>query len=295
MARYERLINDAASPLNGAINDTVTSITVDDGSVFPSEGDVRLQIDTETVIMTHRTTNTLTVVRGADGSTAASHSDNAEVRTVASAGQWDKVLDDLWAGASVRPPHIVQNEDGSDLVAADFSWVNQGTASLSDTAYGGLTMNIPADSGTDQRLAYISAPTAPWVFIGHFMFGLGYDTTSDWGSFMIRESASSKFYSCRFGPFGGTNSLLIQAFTSPTSGATNYSLLPMSENRIWYKIEDDNTDLTFSHSWDGVNWHEVFSHARGTFFTTGPDQIGLIGNGGGGSDWHIHISSFHFE
>ena len=64
--------------LNGAINDAVTTITVDSTADFPSAG--QITIGSEKVTYSGVTTTTFTgCVRGANGTAAASHSDNAEV------------------------------------------------------------------------------------------------------------------------------------------------------------------------------------------------------------------------
>lgn len=92
--------NNAKTTLNGAINSSVTTIVVTDGSVFPSLGgsdyfymtleDVNLL--NEVVKVTARSTNTLTVVRAQDGTTAKAFStaDKAEGRVCAA------VLTDLF-------------------------------------------------------------------------------------------------------------------------------------------------------------------------------------------------------
>ena len=64
--------------IDGAINDSVTSVTVDDGDFF-RVGDL-LRFNDEIVEVTAISTNDLTIRRGLHGSTAASHSDNAVIR-----------------------------------------------------------------------------------------------------------------------------------------------------------------------------------------------------------------------
>ena len=93
--------NNAKTTLNGAITDSATSIVVVDGSVFPTLGggdyfymtleDVSL--NREIVKVTARSTNTLTVVRAQNGTTARafSNADKAEGRMVTG------ILDDLAA------------------------------------------------------------------------------------------------------------------------------------------------------------------------------------------------------
>lgn len=92
--------NNAKTTLNGAHNSSTTTITVVDGSVFPTLGAgdyfyMTLEdtsLNNEIVKVTARSTNTLTVVRAQNGTTAKSFStaDKAEGRLVAA------VLDDLF-------------------------------------------------------------------------------------------------------------------------------------------------------------------------------------------------------
>jgi len=63
----------------GGISATATSVTVDSTSGFPSEG--RVIIDSEVMTYTNKTSTTLTgLTRGAEGTTAATHADDATVR-----------------------------------------------------------------------------------------------------------------------------------------------------------------------------------------------------------------------
>lgn len=63
--------------LNGAINSSVTTVTLDpDHGVDPGEV---LAVDSEQLYVVAVSENTLTVERGVNGTTAASHSDNADV------------------------------------------------------------------------------------------------------------------------------------------------------------------------------------------------------------------------
>lgn len=64
--------------LNGAINDSVTTITVDSTADFASSGSIR--INEEIITYTGKTSTTFTgCTRGAEQTTAASHVDNADV------------------------------------------------------------------------------------------------------------------------------------------------------------------------------------------------------------------------
>jgi hypothetical protein len=81
------VIPSVANQLDGAINNSVTTITVDSTTSFPATG--RIDIDTELITYTGKTATTFTgCTRGANGSTAASHSDNAIVTNATSWEDW---------------------------------------------------------------------------------------------------------------------------------------------------------------------------------------------------------------
>lgn len=80
----EQFVNNVATTLNGAINNSVTSITITSATGFPSTGNFRIVIDTEIMLVTARSGTTLTVSRGAEGTSAASHLDLADVTVILS-------------------------------------------------------------------------------------------------------------------------------------------------------------------------------------------------------------------
>lgn len=78
--------NNASTLLNGAINNAVTSITVDSAATFPQSGNYRIIIDSEIMLVTGgQGTTTWTVTRAQESTTGASHSDNAPVTHVLTA------------------------------------------------------------------------------------------------------------------------------------------------------------------------------------------------------------------
>lgn len=96
----ERFANNADSTLNGAINNSTTSIVVADGSSFPSVGDFRLLLgsdpDTgEIVLVTARSSNTLTVIRGQESTAAQSWIDGTTVTHILTKGAIESLRDTL--------------------------------------------------------------------------------------------------------------------------------------------------------------------------------------------------------
>jgi hypothetical protein len=82
----ELFTNNASTTLNGAINNSVTSLVLTSASLFPASGNFRIRIDDEIILVTAISGATCTVARGQEGTTAASHADLATVRHVLTAG-----------------------------------------------------------------------------------------------------------------------------------------------------------------------------------------------------------------
>src|SRR3954471_18219366 len=83
----EQFSNFATTTLNGAIDNAVTSIVVTSATPFPSSAQYRITIDTEIMTVTGGAgTTTWTVTRGAESTTAASHSNGAAVSHTLTSG-----------------------------------------------------------------------------------------------------------------------------------------------------------------------------------------------------------------
>jgi hypothetical protein len=305
----ELFANNAADQLDGGIDASQTSITVDDGSVFPSTGNFRIIIDDELMIVSDRSSNTLTVVRGAEGTTGASHLDDAPVTHVITADALDRVGKDnvmLW-GASTFPPlnKLVGTDGKTILTSADFTWQNQGGATVADLA-GTMAMRLPPSGSNQIRSLLRSTPSAPWTWISAvnvtcFADDDGAQNVNQ--GVCLRESSSSKLY--LFG-WNRSNTATPRIYLEKWNNDTTFASVAYKITKpiffgplLWFKIEDNNTNVIFSIGSDGVEWFQVFSESRTTFMSsTGPNQYGLSGNNGSnssGSDSVIRLVHSHTE
>ena len=135
--RREQFKNDGQTTLNGTISDSVTSVVVADGSVFPAGGDFRILIDDELMLCTARSTNTLTVARAQEGTTNVSHADAALVNHVVSQGGLQSYLrdnDPLFD--TDRPAFRIMDASQNRLMASDFTILNWGGTDLAATDTG---------------------------------------------------------------------------------------------------------------------------------------------------------------
>ena len=65
--------NFALTTLNGAIDNLTTTVTVTDASTIPAGAGFTIRVDSEQMVVVSKALNVLTVTRGANGTTAASH------------------------------------------------------------------------------------------------------------------------------------------------------------------------------------------------------------------------------
>lgn len=126
----ELFANSASSTLNGAIDNVQTTLVVTSASLFPAAvaglSQFRLLCETELMLVTLVAGTTFTIVRGIEGTTAASHADTTAVYCIVTQG----ALQQLKADAQ------------GWITALDFDFTAYGTVALAtDTTYtiGGLT------------------------------------------------------------------------------------------------------------------------------------------------------------
>ncbi len=149
--------------LNGAINDSTTTIVLTDASQFPSSGTSFIRIGTEDIKYTGVSGNTLTgVERGGRSTTAASHSDGATVTNTTDFVAWgeaasgDLVLEPgMWSLDNFGDRAICLIHDG-----ACFSW-DSSTSAATDTR-----ATIISGAPTASRHMVVSTPDRHLVFFG---------------------------------------------------------------------------------------------------------------------------------
>lgn len=128
----ELLVNNATTTLNGGINNSVTSVVVTSGAVFPATGNFRILVDTELMLVTARSSDTLTVTRGIEGTAAASHSDLAAVSAVLTAAGFRQYLSDhgliTYCLGDLKPTtpgtYDEEFEGVADTLPSNWSWAS---------------------------------------------------------------------------------------------------------------------------------------------------------------------------
>ena len=151
------------STLDGTINSSATSMTLAESGAFPSSGTV--EIDDERITYTGNDTGTEILsglTRGADNTTAASHSDGATVTDIADYTKWGASQ----TGDIVTAPGLWSLDNyGNTLVAtifdgATFEWNSNATDASSTRA------TLLANAPTAAIKTLVSTPDRHLIFLG---------------------------------------------------------------------------------------------------------------------------------
>ena len=149
--------------LNGAINDSVTTLTLTDASLFPNTGTNFIIIGSEEISYTGVSGNTLTgLTRGVAGTTAASHSDGATVTNSTDYIAWGEAA----SGDLIIEPGMWSIDNFGDKAIclihnnAVFEW----DSSLSNATTTRAT--IISGAPTASRHMVVSTPDRHLVFYG---------------------------------------------------------------------------------------------------------------------------------
>ena len=304
--------NLASTTLAEDLDDSETDVDVASAMGF-SGGDFRILVESEIMKVTGVSGTTLTVERGQEGTSAAAHSNGADVKHILTVGaldardQNDLAAYDAYASrpAAGTPGRIFLPNDGLFLerdngsvwekfgpiwpmtppVAADFgTWVNQGSAAISDNKGAVFLQSGPATSGENLRCCVKAYPGAAFTVDMAFMFNAwGYGSSYSTCGLCIRESTGGKIVT--FGAAGGSSSLEVRGvkYNSATSVSGDTTGWPSNRHcydssLMFLRYYDDfsaNRVISFSH--DGINWTQMVSISRTDFFT--PNQIGIFVNG----------------
>lgn len=162
------------------------------------------------------------------------------------------------------------NKEITDPSIPSWSWLNQGTATLT-TSNGAQTITTTGTSGNpDIKARYISAPGTPYTVtaciemnvtnVNYTRAGIGF-----------RESATSKITTINMVQGSSVN---VDYWNTEIS----YGSSPVQKNwvvdrYIWLKISNNGTNLTYSVSKTGDVYIDLSTTTLTAFFTTGPDQI----------------------
>lgn len=310
----ELLANNAASTLNAGIDSSQTTLVVASATGFPTTGNFRIKIDSEYMLVTGVSGTTFTVTRAIESSTGASHSSGASVDHILTKAGVEEYLADRvatgtlsslpTAGIKGRLYHptdapYLYRDTGSvweawgphykftPVIDANYSWVNQGAATLSMANGVARLSAAGTGTGSDNFIMRVkTVPTAPYTVTMAFMPTFGEGGYNGAG-LILRESGSGKFATLgvawRLGgvTWSGTATanqslhLHLDKYNSATSYNSSYIQKGYSQFGAlhWMRLVDTNTNREYYLSGDGYTWSKVGTIGRTDYIT--PNQIGF--------------------
>lgn len=300
----EQYANNAKTTLNGAINNSTTSITVTDGSVFPSSGDYRLKVDSELMLCTARSGNTLTVTRGIESTTAASHSDLAQISLVltkqsfinlltegsqkgarssrpvsAQTGTWyyptDYGLPSRYNGSSWDVFHPLVGRFVNTPVISDFTWDSQGNALAYDR--DGIYLTQTFTGATNNHSMLYKTPGTTYTMTCGFSLGGSNSQFLGVGLF-AKENSTGKIitWSYRQEPRIQADYWTTATSYSSTLGQVGANGVNITGCPIWSRLQRTGSNRIFSWSINGYDWSQAFSPtAHNDHITGNEDRVGV--------------------
>lgn len=323
----EQLKNSTVSTLASGMDGSQTTLSVASASSFPTAGVFTVIVDNEIMKVTGVSGTTLTVVRGQEGTSAASHSTSAAVTRV----DTQRSLEDLRAefitsgtfsslsqgrkGRLYLPSDsmLAVYDDGSALnylgpeihmmkpfVTGSFTWSNQGTGTVTDL--NGVTiLTAPARTPDSLRMLEINLPAAPWSVLMCLTSPMPQARYLTAGPHM-RESGTGKIRTFGFASTGaspGDGYIENINWTNNTTYLSDSSFWPNSmlgngRELFWHKLFYDGTNIYYSvgPTKDCLAIYDV--RAKNYHFTTAPDKVGIHTNSNAaGADSILNI--YHWE
>lgn len=296
----ERFSNQAVTTLSAAIaTPTVTSCTVIDASAFPATGTFRIKIDGEILLVSAVVGTTFTITRGVENTTAATHSNGANVihlltKASLEARVANRFVSDLYANkpAAGIKGRLFMPTDGIFLEYDDgtawhkygpcqrlkappqtgWTWFNQGNATVTYTG-GAMILQDPDADTTSPQVRGLIRPLGEGKTILTTAFTTSGIVTANWyGGIIMHGGGSaegSEFYLWGLDMQSGTSYPALQfvPFTSPTAAASapSFDGRTLWPSRLfWFRFVMDGDNKRYYFSQDGVHWIQWYSHSTYT-------------------------------
>lgn len=288
----ENFSNEYQTTLNGAINNSVTSLVVTNATGSPT-ANFRIRIDDEYLLVTAKAGTTFTVTREVEGSAAASHADLAVVTHVLTAGGLNQALSETTGGGSELPidAAAIASVGSGDLFAGtslDGGWsqLQTNTVTTDRTADGALGFVRTGAASTQWRgLKRSFAPAGDFTVYAKMLWssmvvsfgGVGiFAGETDPSDAAGADRAQLVIYSTNATTWTSQLSS-VAAGTQTNSYNTNVDVAPIQlipgQFPLWLRLKRVGTTYTAGYSQDGAIWRD---HTTTLSFSNTINTIGLM-------------------
>lgn len=165
------------------------------------------------------------------------------------------------------------------------TWLNQGSAAVSDSAVG-ISLSAPTSGTTPNMVArYGAAPTPPYTITA--LIGATRNSNNFSGAGIGWYDGANKLHVISVIVFnGGAPRIEVEKWNSATSWNSNdfQSNANSFSQPIWFRLQDDGTNVSFAFSQDGANFLQVFAIAKssGWLGASGYSNVMFFANPQGG-------------
>ena len=284
----EILQNGSQTTLSAAISSTsATSITVTTGSVFPSTGNFHLLVESEIMVCTARSSNTLTVVRGQEGTTPATHASGLPITMILTQGTLQRYgRDNDPFFDSSRPAFAsIVDANGNPLTLSSFTAVNTGNGVEASDQNGTIVLAYPAlASAAWNTNAYVRPqPSTPYSVVAGFRMIMATGPLANnseylWPGICFRNSSNSNLFLCSLVPYNYVWEFRADWMANDTSGVeenlVSQRAMYWIGDTIWMKGTNDGANITWYLSHDGINWVQMGQWSATAYFT--PNEVGFF-------------------
>ncbi len=295
----EQLANKPITSLNGSITNVATTLVVTDASKFPTAGNFPILIESEILRVTSVSGTTFTVSRGQEGTSGAAHTSGVTIKGVFTANSLSKLFTEQYqVGAYSSRPSVVRSGTTYRASDIDLGWQYDGThwnlehplpvpyakrvdlsgwtsLNLGSTTWtdfnGVLCVTYPAETTLNIRGYYHTIPAAPYT-LNMIAPTPVIGVTDTLHSIFLYDGTKVKAFGLDSLNF--FTAIEVTTWTNVTGTVVNLNTSALdSSPYVWLKLEDDNTNLNYYFSTDGLTYTKIYTEARNTFLT--PTGAGL--------------------
>jgi len=188
----------------------------------------------------------------------------------------------------IVPGRLDDEFNGNSLDTSRWTWFNQGGASVT-VANSLMTLQAPANTANDTRGVFQNAPAPPWTVVAELV-ALDMSAYANYGQaglFLVDNSG--KAITCALSvrsttpTFGFDMSYWSNGATWSSSPSGEVSTMSTVTFPLWFKVQDDGSNITCSFSRTGIMYFQVGSASQTSWLSSGPTGIGLmVGSNGSG-------------
>lgn len=301
MAR-EQFANLPVTTLSGGINNSTTTVVVTDGSKMPL-ANFRIIIEQEIMFVTVRSSNTLTVIRAIESTSAASHADTTAVAAIITKGALDQIKLDVLHNA-LLPRATSLSADDDEFDDESFSgwtkvWNGSAGAITEVEQDHGLSLLQASGGSAGVHTGYMKAKTpssGDWIKAGYVAFGNG----GGYPHFQLAFSdgvtygaGNQVFYGVSPNEAAHTLRSMTNWNNQTAFTTGGFSYYPTGMMHVMLKYKGSNTWDTFL-SPDGIQWVQRESNYSMGSMTPTYMGFAITTWGGGPYIWNVKYVRFSF-